>query len=410
MWTELLYIQKEKMVLNSIQQATKIRAPVISFAIFAMFVLFQPAGIGTLVGAIILGFTLVLCFTSGEVSLLNFRLKQTSIFLLFFLFIVSVDTWIKLGSVGGYTRFASQIILCVVVGNIVITKKESELIRKFFLAANAAYAVLVIFECYRTFPTRFFHGDIQLLGAVLDPNYIGIPLVTASALALDSGLKSNKKIIYIMIYVACIFAIMFTGSRGNFLGLAISNVLIVYEYMRNKDVKLHQRIMLFIVLAVGLYFLFSLVSMLFSTQWARMSSINASEDNGRYMLWEVSLNAWKTNPILGNGFRSMSVNNRMVSHNTYLQLLSETGVFGSLLFLGFLIPTILKAFICDRTLGAVAFAMLIQIAFLDALDNRAVWVVLIWLTLLPKKFDSPERMQLREHFPGQNRGGSYDVI
>ena len=300
---------------------------------------------------------------------------------------MSFVTFIKLGYVWGYPRFAGQIVLCICLCGLVITKKESEYIRQIYVFATAIYAILIIIECYRNISTRFYHGDIMLLGAEFDPNYIGIPLVTSAALALEKILKSKRRILYIVVYLFFIIAIMFTGSKGNAIGLAISHFLVIFQFLKDKEIKIVKRIATLVLIILAILLLINLFSELFPKQWARMSSISSSDDNGRYELWRISFEAWKSHPVFGNGFRSMSINNGMVTHNTFLQLLSETGIVGAILFLAFLVPTIVKAYKCDHTLGSIAIAMLFQIAFLDSLDNRAVWVVLIWLAMLPKNFE-----------------------
>jgi hypothetical protein len=71
----------------------------------------------------------------------------------------------------------------------------------------------------------------------------------------------------------------------------------------------------------------------------------------------------------------------MASHNTYFQLLSETGLIGLTCFAAILIRLLRKTYRYDRACFCMMLGLLVQIALLDALDNRCVWSELCWLVM-----------------------------
>jgi len=56
----------------------------------------------------------------------------------------------------------------------------------------------------------------------------------------------------------------------------------------------------------------------------------------RYDLWQRAFEMWRESPILGIGLQEYLRREQMVVHNTYLQVLTETGIVGLALYLAIL--------------------------------------------------------------------------
>lgn len=227
-------------------------------------------------------------------------------------------------------------------------------------------------------------GIFLFFGTVFDPNYIGIPLVAASALLLDDILRNKKKIVFAAAYFIILFAVVFTASRGNTVGLIATNFLTLWTFFKSKEMPIMKR-MLYLLLVVS--FLWITVTWFkenYSQAWIRMTDISSSTDNGRFELWESSILAWKNSPILGTGIGGIRSSLGHVSHNTYIQLLSETGVLGGGLFVMALISIMnqLRLIKEKRIYFIMLIGVLLQILFLNALQNRCFWGILSWIVLI----------------------------
>lgn len=137
----------------------------------------------------------------------------------------------------------------------------------------------------------------------------------------------------------CLMAIAFSFSRGVWLALCCSAVLVVSLINWRK--------------AAQVFFLFSFfVALLFFTSTPfrqRLSSFKISANQERLELWKISLKMFKDSPVFGQGFHSFGdridqfSNQRLLdphfpvdSHNMYLDFLSSTGIVGFAAFLFFI--------------------------------------------------------------------------
>ncbi len=125
----------------------KIRAPIIWFSFFAALMLFQTSymRLGTITAFVTLAATILVAFMSGNVSLRKFSLSRDSGSLLIFLLMVSMVTVISGSLPSGFSRFAAQIILCIVlIAMEPINEREEEFIKTVFIIAALACA-----ECHQ---------------------------------------------------------------------------------------------------------------------------------------------------------------------------------------------------------------------------------------------------------------------
>ena len=104
----------------------------------------------------------------------------------------------------------------------------------------------------------------------------------------------------------------------------------------------------------------------------------------RYYLWENSLNLFKKNPFFGNGissklnttFNEFTINFNKVTHNSFLDLLTWVGIFGTIIYY----RLIYYCFdIKDIMKNNLSFLIIVQIIAMFSLS----WVYkdLFWVTL-----------------------------
>lgn len=363
------------------------RLIIICYAAFMALMLFQTPvmQLGTITAFGTIALTLIVGLLGSRTPLLQrrFKFNPSNVSLILLIIIPSLVSMAQGRMPQYYTRLIGQMILCISLSQWHLREYEHRFLRNIYVCAAVIYAILAIRACYSAGISRYYHGDIEMFGTSFDPNYIGIPLVASSAIILDCIMRAKKRALYITAYTIVLVSIVYTASRGNYLALVLSNSLVFSYFLMDKSVSIIKRILLVLLIVSVIGAAMYIFSTLFPEQWSRMTDISTENDNGRLALWRNAYNAWLKAPLFGIGLQGMYYVQGMASHNTYLQLLSETGVIGLSLFIAFVSTLGRKAYVYDRALFSAFIGMLIQIAFLDAFDNRCVWVLFCWLIMLP---------------------------
>ncbi len=189
----------------------------------------------------------------------------------------------------------------------------------------------------------------RLKGGVSDPNYLAAGLVPAIvlAMALVAGSRTTlgRWALLVSVGIAAV-GLGATQSRGGFLA-ALAAAGLALLVMRRYRLKILAVVVLVGALA-GLWFAAA------PGAWERISEADGG-GSGRAELWLVAWRVVESHPVVGVGFGGFEraaaeyvrqpgqlttvkliVDDPHVVHNTYLQMLAETGVVGLALFLGVL--------------------------------------------------------------------------
>ena len=193
-------------------------------------------------------------------------------------------------------------------------------------------------------------------GMFENPNDLALNLVTFLAPTLFiifQDKKTSRRLFAAAIAAAMVAAIVCTKSRSGFLGLVGMGAVVLYYLAKVKPA---------LVLGVLLAGLLALPVMP-SSFWDRMDSIvNADEDEtgsraARLRLLEQGMEVFLENPITGIGagqFRNYNapgvVEKWRVTHNVWLQVAAELGVFGLLAFAFLVVRAYSSNFVALRIL------------------------------------------------------------
>lgn len=219
-----------------------------------------------------------------------------------------------------------------------------------------------------------------------EPNYTSTGLVfpLALALAFHSASAGVRKLFWTV--VACMTAIGCVGtySRSGFL----ATTLVVGLYLlRGNLVKGIIPVGAFAgALAMAVMFIPALNKRIFGIG----DAVNDGA-TGRFTLWKQALEMWLDSPIFGNGMSAFYDRYHVAVHNSYLQVLVETGVVGFVLFLAVIVVAIFAgrklrkgAVVAgesnDRHLSRVALSGVIGFCFMIATVTYQD-VKLFWLAL-----------------------------
>lgn len=213
---------------------------------------------------------------------------------------------------------------------------------------------LILVICFSILLLNFFgymygisvEGRFRIIGSPFDPNDIAYLLVSLCPLALFY-LQLNQGIL-IRLFGGIVFSsslalILLTGSRGGL--VALGAVFIVMLLTKIGGMKKSNK-MVFIGFSVAILFLLgdkiNLERYLSLTEIG--SDYNISDEFGRMKIWEFGFAMIIGNPITGVGVdcfamaigymrENMGLIPRwQVAHNSFLQIASEVGLFGFIVF------------------------------------------------------------------------------
>lgn len=159
-----------------------------------------------------------------------------------------------------------------------------------------------------------------------------------------------SRLLFMTGLIICFFGLLFTVSRtGYILLLAVLGLTIIMGY----NLRYRFQILVFFALVLGVFLFFS-DNILFLLRSIFPAIVSGSDTIGlRYALWAAGWRMWLAYPIQGVGigmfrfelpyFAENTLNPRflaLVSHNMYVQMLSETGIVGFFLFIFLLAKTL----------------------------------------------------------------------
>lgn len=208
-----------------------------------------------------------------------------------------------------------------------------------------------------------FYGILQymlvnsqgIVGTFPHHNPFGIYLVMLFSIAWSINLKTKKKIFFVSSLILLI-ALFLSASRGSILCLVLSFWLIFINFNKKDLISGIKRTFLLITsslaITFGIIYIAPIIQNLNSSVGILIKGLIRTEDfspsaiGGRISFWKVALKLFISKPLNGYGlgtyytsYYSKYEYNGWYSrfaHNTYLQILSEQGVIGLILFIFFL--------------------------------------------------------------------------
>lgn len=246
--------------------------------------------------------------------------------------------------------------------------------------------------------------EFRLGGSLQNPNYLAAALLSSAALTagltalVGRGLRRNLLIVALGVIAV---AMLLTGSRG---GLIATAVALLASFFLIGEHRLRLGAVVAICLGVGTIF----VATSSGGSLERVREFDPT-GTGRVDLWDVAVEMWEDNPIIGVGYanfptespqyllrpgeRSASfiIDEPKETHNAYLGLLAENGIVGLVLFVSVVVSFMRATWvgvkrlelIGDRRYAVLGRAVLIaQIGQLAALVfshnpfNHPFWLLL----------------------------------
>lgn len=224
---------------------------------------------------------------------------------------------------------------------------------------------------------------------------------------LFSTMNNDPNISALMFLMYALFFMYHLSSVQNCIGFTLSGICILLTFSRSVLLALFVAWLLGRVLPcyerkpirfrkVYVFFPILLVlSLIFfrycGIDWwgllvSRLRSLTTDNGTGRFLLWEIGIEGWTTNPLWGIGgnytktYVMQSWGKEQVLHNSWLEIFVETGVIGMLpclMFLGKAYQSCQKVVIQykNRFVMVLFIAMFIMMNSVSTQFNEGFWLV-----------------------------------
>ena len=188
----------------------------------------------------------------------------------------------------------------------------------------------------------------RISSSFVHPNDFGGYLATISiifiALVLVSNIRLRSRIGAAALGILSLSSLFFTRSRAAWLSFAAA--FLVLGALRTKKM-----VAIFLVL---LLLVFIMLPYTVQKEVVALADFKSGTTWERVMLWKGTINMIEVHPLLGFGINTYSRNfpkykppeypDVRYAHNSYLQMASEIGIVGALLFIGFIITVLICSF------------------------------------------------------------------
>lgn len=182
-------------------------------------------------------------------------------------------------------------------------------------------------------------------------------LIMSANYIVEQQKKKKKK--FLIVGIISLLAVLLTTKRAHLL-FGVFSVLVCYYFSQNRG-KVGRGFKICFVSVVALI-LFYLMADFVPAISDFMEGFEGQDDisNGRYVFWEIAWNYFKSNPLFGIGWLGFRYSTRGIFsssgyvdvHNVYIQLLAETGIFGTGIMLSIFIATLVNTIQMLNVYGA----------------------------------------------------------
>ncbi len=336
-------------------------------------------------GAVIGLFLLILSslpYLYREYSIKQITWSKTQVWYLFFISVCIISTMINIadykndwGNIGKMRYFVFALILSFafrhLYKNNFFTEKRIKVLAYTLMSSLTIVTITSIIGMFvhYNFWKRMPSPQQRLEGVVSIGNYgQELPVITLFFLAV---LINYKKIPFVMnrvFLIVCllinVYAVYISGMRSALYGFLIAMPFLFYFHGKRNFFKAIMASLLLVGFVVGATFYLKFESRQF------MNVDNAS-NNMRLSMWKKSIEAFQEKPIFGHGY--LSRNNKYlaadsvgketvplhIAHSSYFQMLKDTGLIGTIAFLGFLFLWFRNLSTKDNIISRLCLASLI---------------------------------------------------
>ncbi len=166
---------------------------------------------------------------------------------------------------------------------------------------------------------------IRSVGIFNDPNDLALSMVVVIPFQvvtlINPAASWALRTLALGTLVPMLYAYYFTNSRGGVLGLVAALAVIGWRRYGKR---------------LGPVFIIAGLAGIVALGPSRLSEMDAEEDSaqGRIQAWAAGLEMLKVNPVTGVGYGQFTEYHALVAHNSFVQIVAELGMVGSVAFNG----------------------------------------------------------------------------
>ncbi|MBP1635052.1 MAG: O-antigen polymerase [Acidobacteria bacterium] len=195
---------------------------------------------------------------------------------------------------------------------------------------------------------------------------LAMPFAMAASLAVACW-SDRRRILFALAAAACGVAILGTYSKT---GLLIAVVTLVFVAVLHRGRSLPAAFAAAVPVALAVAYLPAVLA-----QARLIPEAAASGASGRFDAWRDATAMWLASPLVGAGPGAFINQSGMQVHNTYVELLAETGLVGLLLFLGVLLPSVrIPRTAATRAAAFGLFVTLLHMASISLTSYCLLWI------------------------------------
>lgn len=252
-----------------------------------------------------------------------------------------------LAGMNDWFRICSWIIMLFWIIAVFNTRKKIDWLIKACVLASVISVFIIVLQRI-TGSAHYMYGPFieQRFGWFAGPNAAGFILLGAFPFVLFRTFqtKGPKQILYIGLIIAIAIAVFFTYFRTNWIIFLIQIMVLIV--LKRKEIKRPLFIFILIIIVVGIWgttrrYSVEIEARLEDIYYFKDPSIIRRTGSGRFGIWADNIYAFVRAPILtkllGRGMRgSASVTRGYPAHSDFLDILSNNGLIGFIVYLWFL--------------------------------------------------------------------------
>jgi probable O-glycosylation ligase (exosortase A-associated) len=257
-----------------------------------------------------------------------------------------------------YTLYVKVIVMSLLVPLFVID--EITLRRSFLLISLSLGFIAAKFAIFSIVNGGVMYYNGYGRGMMADNNGLAMAMGMLLPMAWYSRLLTQRKwarMIFTGIAGAAVLTVILTGSRGNSIAMACVILLLVLRSRR--------RVLALVGIIVLALPALVLVGDRYMTRLATLGDVEADASvTNRFDLGWAAVHMWQDHKLFGVGFGQDNFvllsakylgyeNKGLVVHNTYLQLLVDSGIFAFVIYTGLVIGTVIWLGASARTMKGI---------------------------------------------------------
>jgi O-antigen ligase len=206
-----------------------------------------------------------------------------------------------------------------------------------------------------------------------NPNVVGVEAAFAAILSLYLMEKSNRKLIYVVLFFVFLIVVVFSGSRKALLGLILGLFIIVFL---RSNISIFRKIfgLIFLILFIYVFYLImTSFEPIYDVMGRRLETLFnvflGTESSVRTSMIDIGLSLFGEKPWIGHGQSQYSYISgfQTYSHNNYIEFLVNFGIIGFCLYYSVYVISFYRLIKIAKSHknGIYFLSMLIVILFLE---------------------------------------------